>query len=160
PPATATFARLQTEIFDVSCSSDSCHSSIGRAGNLVLEAGDSWGALVNHQPSNPVAAAEGLMRGMPGNPERDPLMAKNSRNLQAGEGQSMPFNAAPLTDETIDVVHAWIAAGAPKDGMVPGDNGQPLGDSGDSNGPFNLQPPEHGVQIKTTSPPVPLGQEQ
>jgi copper type II ascorbate-dependent monooxygenase-like protein len=151
---------MQTQVFNLSCSSDSCHSSIGRAGDLVLQEGYSWDSLVNHKPSNPVAAADGLMRVMPGNPDMSLLMAKISSNLQAGEGQSMPFNSAPLTTDTIDVVGAWIKAGAPQDGVVPGDDGRPLGDSGDPSGPFSLQPPDHGVQIKTTSPPVPIGREE
>src|SRR5262249_21357662 len=45
---TSTFERIQTQVFDVSCSSDSCHSSIGHAGGLVLEAGYSWDELANH----------------------------------------------------------------------------------------------------------------
>ena len=28
----STFERIQKQVFDVSCSSDSCHSSVGRAG--------------------------------------------------------------------------------------------------------------------------------
>jgi copper type II ascorbate-dependent monooxygenase-like protein len=151
---------MQTQVFNLSCSSDSCHSSVGRAGDLILQDGYSWDSLVNHRPSNPVAAAEGLMRVMPGNADMSLLMAKISSNLQAGEGQSMPYNSAPLSTDTIGVMEAWINAGAPKDGMVPGDDGRALGDSGDPSGPFSLQPPEHGAQIKTTSPPVPIGKEE
>src|SRR5262249_14085357 len=156
----STFERLQTQVFNVSCSSDSCHSNVGRAGDLVLQEGYSWDALVNQKPSNPVAAAHGWMRVMPGNPAMSLLMAKVSGNLQAGEGLSMPYNSAPLTAETINVIDDWIKAGAPKDGVVPGDDGSAMGDSGEENGPFTLQPPEHGVQIKTSSPPIAVGKEE
>src|SRR5262245_57994134 len=117
-PAEATFARMQKEVFNVSCTSDSCHSSVGRAGDMVLEEGQSWDSLVNHTPSNPVAAADGLMRVMPGRPEKSLLLDKLTSNLSAGEGVSMPYGAAPLPAETVDIVQAWIAAGAPAEGQV------------------------------------------
>ena len=49
-PTTATFERIQTQVFDVSCSSDSCHSSVGQAGGLVLDAGYSWDELMDQPP--------------------------------------------------------------------------------------------------------------
>ena len=95
-PTTATFQRIQTEVFDVSCSSDSCHSSVGQAGGLVLDAGSSWDALMEQPPTNPYAADHGFMRVMRGNSERSFLFAKLTNNLAAGEGLPMPYNAAPL----------------------------------------------------------------
>ena len=155
-----TFERIQAQVFNLSCSSDSCHSHVGRAGDLILEQGYSWGSLVSQKPSNSVAVMDGLMRVMPGNPDMSFVMDKISANLQAGEGAPMPYNSAPLTAGTVDIIRAWIAAGAPQDGVVPGDDGQPMGDTGQNGGPFSLQPPAHGVQIKTTSPPVPVGKEE
>ena len=157
---TPTFERMQTQVFNLSCSSDSCHSHVGQAGGLILEAGYAWDSLVNHRASNGVAAAHGLMRVMPGNPDASFLMNKISANLEAGEGAPMPYNSSPLTSDTVDIIHAWIAAGAPQDGVVQGDDGRPMGDTGENNGPFSLAPPEHGVQIKTTSPPIPVGKEE
>ena len=78
----ATFERIQKQVFDVSCSSDSCHSSVGQAGNLILEEGKSYDNLVNHTPSNPVATAEVMMRVMAGQPDRSLLYAKITSNLQ------------------------------------------------------------------------------
>ena len=155
-----TFERIQTQVFNLSCSSDSCHSHVGQAGGLVLEQGYSWASLVNERPTNGVAAAHGLMRVMPGNPDMSFLMDKISGSLPAGEGFPMPYNSAPLTSDTVDIMHAWIAAGAPQDGVVPGDDGRPMGDSGENGGPFSLEPPAHGLQIKTTSPPIPVGKEE
>src|SRR5262249_33565704 len=41
----STFQRIQNQVFDVSCTSSSCHSSVGRAGDLILEEGQSWQLL-------------------------------------------------------------------------------------------------------------------
>ena len=68
----------------------------------------------------------------------------------------MPYNAAPLDDETVAVMRAWIAAGAPPEGRVPGDDGRPLGGGGEV-GEVHLPPPARGAQIAVTAAAVPLG---
>lgn len=156
---TGTFERIQTQVFNQSCSSDSCHSSVGRAGDLVLEEGYSWDALVNHPPANPVSYDHGYMRVMPGQPDMSLLLAKLTNNLAAGEGRGMPYNAAPLSPETVEVISAWIAAGAPAEGRVEGDDGRDLS-GGVEEGELTLPPPARGIQIKTTSPAVPMGTEE
>src|ERR1700687_2364134 len=158
--STSTFQRMQTQIFNVSCSSDSCHSHIGQAGDLVLEEGYSWDALVNHKPSNPVAAEQQWMRVMPGQPDSSFLLAKIADNLAAGEGTSMPYGAALLSADTVNVVHAWIAAGAPSSGMVPGDDGRRLDGGGETPGDIVLPPPAHGVQLTVTTGAIPKGTEE
>lgn len=157
---TATFERIQQQVFDVSCSSDSCHSSAGRAGGLILEAGYSWDQLADHAPSNRAAASHGMRRVWPGDVEHSFLLAKLTNNLAAGEGFPMPYNAAPLDDATIEVVRAWIAAGAPADGVVPGDDGRPLGNTSENPADVTLPKPVRGVQIKVTARPVPKGSEE
>ena len=160
PAIMSTFQRIQTQVFDVSCSSDSCHSSVGQAGALILDTGHSWDALINHTPSNPVAADHSWMRVQPSHPETSFLLAKIADNLQAGEGLSMPWGVAPLSLDTVDIVRAWIVAGAPKDGRVPGDDGRPLGGSADEPGQISLPPPVSGVQLAITSRPVAQGKEE
>jgi hypothetical protein len=159
-PVTSTFERLQEEVFDVSCSADSCHSSVGRAGDLVLEPGHSWDYLVGEPPSNAVAAAHGWLRVMPGEPDQSFLVMKLADTLAAGEGVFMPYGAAPLTSETVEVVRAWVAAGAPREGRVPGDDGRPLGGGGDEPGGIALPPPPRGVQIDVTARAVEKGTEE
>ncbi|HZR80785.1 MAG TPA: hypothetical protein VFD92_06790 [Candidatus Binatia bacterium] len=159
PTGPSTFDRIQTQVFDASCTSDSCHSSVGRAGDLVLQAGSSWDSLINHVPSNPDAAARGWMRVMPGQSGQSFLMAKLDGNLAAGQGVSMPNGAGRLSETTLAVIRAWIDAGAPADGQVPGDDGSPLG-GGDAKEDVSLPPPASGVQISVTSPPVPVGMEE
>jgi hypothetical protein len=102
--AAPTFERIQKQVFDVSCTSSSCHSSLGQAGNLVLEEGKSYDNLVNDTPSNPVAGIDGMMRVMPGRPDMSLLYAKVTTNLQSGMGVSMPYSAAPLPPETTDII--------------------------------------------------------
>lgn len=158
-PQPSTFARIQAQVFDVSCSADSCHSSVGQAGDLVLDADNAWDELMYTTPANPVAAEHGYMRVLPGRPEKSLLLAKLANTLAPGEGVAMPYGAALLSEHTVEVIRAWIAAGAPLDGRVPGDDGAPLG-SGMGNGEINLPPPEHGVQLRVTAAPIPVGKEE
>lgn len=156
----STFERIQTQVFDTSCSSDSCHSSVGRAGGMVLEDGYSWDALIEHPTSNRAADAHGMKRIWPGDPARSYLMAKLTNNLAAGEGFPMPYNAAPLDEATIEVLEAWIAAGAPSTGRVPGDDGRDLGNTTDDPTEVTLPVPARGVQIKVSARAIPKGSEE
>jgi hypothetical protein len=101
-----------------------------------------------------------LLRVMPGDPDHSFLMSKLHDNLAAGEGKPMPFNGAPLDAVTLNVVRAWIEAGAPREGRVPGDDGQPLGGTVTDSNEVNLPPPARGVQLQVTAPVVPPGKEQ
>ena len=56
-------------------------------------------------------------------------------------------------------MRAWIEAGAPREGKVPGDDGQPLRTSG-SDEDVVLPPPERGIQIAVTAPAIPIGTEE
>ena len=56
----------------------------------------------------------------------------------------MPYNVAPLDDATIEVLRAWIVAGAPADGVVPGDDGRELGNSSDN--PADVVPAPAGAR--------------
>ncbi len=158
-PEIGTFERIQTQVFDQSCSSDSCHSSVGRAGDMILEAGHSLASLVNQVPSNPISYQHGYMRVMPGDPDMSLLLMKLTNNLSAGEGRGMPYNAAPLSPDTVEVIRAWILAGAPEAGRVEGDDGRDL-TGGIDEGELILPNPARGVQIRTTSPAVPMGKEE
>lgn len=162
-PTTApasTFARIQGQVFEVSCSSASCHSSEARAGDLVLDETESWDALINTPAANPVAASRGLMRVMPAQPDKSLLLQKLYGNLQSGEGKRMPYGLTPLPAHTVEVIAAWIAAGAPSTGVVPGDDGSDLSAGGGDDEEVSLPPPARGVQLNVTSPSVPEGQEE
>jgi hypothetical protein len=106
-----------------------------------------------------VAAELGFMRVQPHYPDMSFLVSKVADDLASGEGVSMPYGAAPLDVATVKVISAWIAAGAPKDGIVRGDDGHPLGGGGSTPGDIYLPPPADGVQLHVTADPVPTGQE-
>lgn len=126
---------------------------------MILDPTHSWDDLMNQPPSNPVAAVHGYMRVLPGDPDKSLLLAKLANTLAPGEGVAMPYGAARLSDHTISVIRAWIAAGAPHDGMVPGDDGKALGAGDDGGGEINLPLPVQGVQLRVTADAIPDGQE-
>ena len=67
---------IQQEIFNQHCLSAGCHNSLNQAGNLNLTAGASYGDLVNVVPENPLAAANGLLRVTPFDPNNSFLIVK------------------------------------------------------------------------------------
>jgi hypothetical protein len=158
-PAQATYDRIQEQVFSVSCTTASCHNSVTRAGNLVLEPATSYDELVGITPTNPTATSYGMARVMAGYPEESFLYMKLARSLDASMGLAMPWGGPYLTDDSLEVIRAWIAAGAPREGQVPGDDGRPLGTRGDDE-EVMLPPPARGVQIRVTAAAIPLGTEE
>jgi len=109
PAPTATLSMIQTQIFDPSCTT--CHTDVGRtpSSGLNLKAGAAFAGLSN------VASA-----GMPGAVRVIPGNANNSYLVQKLEGAPgiaglrMPRNGPPfLSDAQVQMIRAWIAAGAP-----------------------------------------------
>lgn len=159
PPEVATFDRIQDEVFSVSCASESCHSSAGRAGNLVLEAGESYDQLIDVIPAHAAAAERGLRRVLPGDPDGSLLCHKIEDGLAIELGVPMPYGGAALDQYTTEVVRAWIDAGAPRTGRVAGDDGGPLGTE-DDDARLMLEPPESGIQLDVTSRELAVGTEE
>ena len=119
PPAdtTSSFDTIQQTIFGVHCLNSGCHNSTDRAGNLVLEAGLSHASLLDGATFNTVAAAAGLRRVDPGNPDLSFLIIKLN-GPGPGEGTRMPQGLSALSAADVDSIRAWILAGAP-DSSVP-----------------------------------------
>lgn len=159
PAVESTFDRIQEQVFSQSCTTGSCHSSAGRAGDLVLEPGAAYEALVDAPPAHRAAAEQGLLRVTPGDPDASLLCHKIEDGLAPDLGIPMPYGGAPLNAYTTDVVRAWILAGAPRTGRVPGDDGGPLGTESDG-GELMLDPPASGIQLDVTSRELPLGTEE
>ena len=111
PAPSDAYDQIQREVFDVHCLSAGCHNATSLAGGLVLDAGVSYGELVDVVPTNPVAAAQGLLRVTPGSPEQSYLYVKLTA---AGGvlGGRMPLGQAPLAPSEIELVRSWILAGA------------------------------------------------
>lgn len=104
-PPNDDFQEIQATIFSPICAN--CHIGAGAPQGLRLDAGNSYALLVN-VASNEVP---GLMRVSPGNPDASYIVQKlQGTNAVGGR---MPLGGPYLSQDRIDLVRAWIAAGAP-----------------------------------------------
>jgi hypothetical protein len=109
------FATIQREVFDQSCTQAACHSAATRSGGLSLVAGQSYDSLVDVPPENPAALAQGWLRVTPGSLEDSFIIHKLTGDLGPGQGSPMPLGAAPIPEQQLDLIEAWILDGAPPD---------------------------------------------
>ena len=153
----STFLRIQRGIFNVSCTTASCHNSVTRAGNMVLEEGQSLANLIRVDPDNAVARQLLYKRVSPGVPGTS-FILKKLEGPDEGEGALMPQGSTGLSQDRIDLIRNWILAGAPAEGVVAGDPGgfapdtQPLIDP--------PPPPTDGFQITLPPYTIPAREER
>jgi hypothetical protein len=115
-----TFEEIQNHIFSRrTCTVSTCHGPFAQ-GNLDLRPGASYLHLVGVPADNPTARAAGKLRVDPGNPSASFLSQKLHGYLTSGEGSPMPLLGGLIPQVERDVIDAWIAAGAPQTGRVPG----------------------------------------
>jgi hypothetical protein len=113
PPNASDFQQIQDTIFTPICTA--CHIGANAPQGMRLDAANSYAMIVG-VPSNEVP---GLMRISPGNPDASYLVQKIQGN--AAQGVRMPANGPPyLSQEQIDLVRRWVAAGAPPASAAPG----------------------------------------
>jgi hypothetical protein len=106
---TATFTRVQNEIFTPSCAALGCHDTLGQQSQQILTPGRAYGQIVNH----PSIEMPQLMRIAPGDPANSYLYRKI---LGAGvTGDRMPQGGPFLNDRQIRLMRDWIRRGAPND---------------------------------------------
>ena len=106
---TATFTRVQTEIFTPTCAALGCHDRLGRQQDQQLQAGVAYAQIVNH----PSGEMPSLVRVAPGDPVNSYLYRKITG---AGiTGDRMPQGGPYLSDAQIKLVRDWIRRGAPND---------------------------------------------
>ena len=117
----ASFAQIQTQIFTPSCATAGCHVGVAPQGQLDLGVTVAYDRLVGIAPINPNAATDGLKRVVPGKPDSSLLYHKlvvppghHARDY----GNRMPTGTAGLSPGQLEFVRQWIAAGAPKSGVV------------------------------------------
>ncbi len=106
---TATFTRVQTEIFTPTCGQLGCHDTLGRQEGMILSPGRAYAMTVG------VASVETpqLVRVMPSDPTNSYLYRKITG---AGiTGARMPQGGPYLTDAQTKLVRDWIRRGAPND---------------------------------------------
>lgn len=109
PDPTATFTRVQAEIFTPTCATIACHDPLGQQSQMVLTAGRAYTSTVG------VSSVEmpQLQRVMPNDPANSYLYRKITG---AGiTGDRMPLNQPPLSAAQIALVRDWIRRGAPND---------------------------------------------
>jgi len=117
---TSTFDQIQQQIFTPSCGRQTCHNAPQTAHTLSLAPGESFASLVGIQPDDALARSRGKFRVAPGNPDASYLLDKLWGDLEPAQGQRMPRQLARLSKKKIRLIEAWIKAGAPETGFVPG----------------------------------------
>lgn len=104
-----TLSQVEQQVFAASCAFSSCHQGAAAAGGLNLE-GSTHAKLVGVD-STQVAGRKLVVAG---NPDASYLMDKlRGTNLAENTVQMPP--GMPLEAERIELVRAWIAAGAQND---------------------------------------------
>ncbi|MBI3186879.1 MAG: Ig-like domain-containing protein [Gammaproteobacteria bacterium] len=116
-PLAADFTSIQQNIFTPVCTV--CHSGASAPLGLRLDAANSYAALVG------VSSVEvpSTLRVNPGNPASSYLIAKLEGT--AAVGGQMPLGGPALSQESIEFVKQWIAAGAPPAVSAPPPVNQP-----------------------------------
>jgi len=123
---TSTFSKVY-QIFQANCTVG-CHSGGSPSANLDLASSESdvYNALVNQDPVNPSAKADGLKLVDPGYPEYSFLLTKCAYpswdeyyERPTQYGNIMPTGGAPvLAKEELELMRQWINNGAPETGTV------------------------------------------
>jgi hypothetical protein len=106
---TATFTRVQNEIFTPTCTALGCHDPLGRQSELILSTGRAYAMTVG------VASVEmpSLQRVRPNDVTNSYLYRKITGVGITGD--RMPQSSPPLTDAQTKLVRDWIRRGAPND---------------------------------------------
>src|SRR5438128_7002159 len=106
---TATFTRVQNEIFTPTCAALGCHDRLAKQEQQQLTAGVAYSQTVNH----PSVEMPQLVRVAPSDPANSYLYRKI---VGAGiTGDRMPQGGPYLSDAQIKLVRDWIRRGAPND---------------------------------------------
>jgi hypothetical protein len=106
---TATFTRVQNEVFSPTCASLGCHDPLGQQSGMILSAGRAYGMIVGV----PSVEMPNLARIQPNDPASSYLYRKITG---AGiTGERMPLSLPVLSDARIRLVRDWIRRGAPND---------------------------------------------
>jgi hypothetical protein len=125
---TGTFDRIQKQVFNQSCALSGCHDSQSQAGGMRLE-DPAYGSLVDDMgvgvtPANQAATDAGWKRVMPGDPTTSFLFRKITGDLPSDAfGEPMPLIGPDVDPHLVDIIRAWIKAGAPREGWVAGTDG-------------------------------------
>lgn len=139
PPAGAppTMNAVFSQVLEPRCTFSSCHSAPTVAAKLDLSRERACGALVN--AASCLFPQRRLV--VPSNPDDSFLMHKLTGTglAEAPDGDCssqsnapMPFGGSAIPDDEIDLVRAWIAAGAPCESSTAGSTGTGTGTGADA----------------------------
>jgi hypothetical protein len=106
---TATFTRVQSEVFTPTCAQLGCHDRLGRQENLILAADQAFANIV----SRPSTQMPSLSRVTPSDPGNSYLYRKIVGSGITGD--RMPQGGPFLSDAQTRLVRDWIRRGAPND---------------------------------------------
>jgi hypothetical protein len=109
PDPSATFSRVQAEVFTPSCALSGCHAGATPARSMDLSAGRAYGQVVG-VPS----AGSSRLRVAPGDVAGSYLVSK-LRGDATITGSRMPLGGPYLSSEREQLVVDWIRRGAPND---------------------------------------------
>jgi hypothetical protein len=110
-PGAVSFCDQIQPIFTANCALSGCHAGASPQLGQNLSPGRAYASIVG-VPSQEVPA---LDRVEPGNPDDSYLVHKIEGTAAAvgGVDTRMPLGLGPLPQPDIDLIRAWIAAGAP-----------------------------------------------
>ncbi len=118
-PPDGSYGLVFEKIFKPSCALSSCHSKEGDFGHHGLGNDYTYEHLLTDECENEDAAAAGLRLIFPGKPDSSFLFVKVKWDGSPFKfGQKMPTGGLKLTQNQIEFVRQWIAAGAPESGHV------------------------------------------
>jgi hypothetical protein len=109
PDPTATFTRVQGEVFSVSCALAGCHTGTFPQAGMNLSTGASYAAIVGV----PSSERSELLRIAPGDPDAS-YMVQKLRGTPGIAGSQMPLTGS-VTDAQVKLVVDWVRRGAPRD---------------------------------------------
>ena len=107
--ASATFTRVQNEVFTPGCATIGCHDPLGQQSQLILTAGRSLDQIILRRS----VQMPSLFRVAPGSPDDSYLYRKITGVGITGD--RMPQGRPALSDAQIKLVRDWIRRGAPND---------------------------------------------
>lgn len=109
PSPSATFSRVQAEVFTPSCALSGCHAGPSPANGMDLSAGRAYGQVVGV-----AAVGSTRLRVAPGDVSASYLASK-IRGDATITGSRMPLGGPYLSSDRERLVTDWIRRGAPND---------------------------------------------
>jgi hypothetical protein len=106
---TATFTRVQNEVFTPTCAAIGCHDPLGQQQGLVLTSGRSYASTVGKQSTEVTS----LQIVTPSDYANSYLYRKVTGSGITGD--RMPQGGPYLNDAQLKLIRDWIRRGAPND---------------------------------------------